>query len=39
MNYTCENCENRNAWYCRGCGGIACASFKFDESTLRENGN
>lgn len=34
MDYTCENCKNRNTWDCEDCWGRHCEDFELDESTL-----
>lgn len=34
MDYTCENCKNRNTWDCEDYWGRHCEDFELDESTL-----
>lgn len=36
MDYTCENCKNRDTWECENYWGKHCEDFKLDESTLSE---
>ena len=36
MDYTCENCNNRNTWDCEGRCVRRCDNFSLDLSTLCE---